>query len=202
MPDLTLEKLQLFLVVVFPGVIGLKVHDLLSPPEKRDFGGSLLEAITFGVVNLAVWCWLLILINIDDYPKQHPIRYALLSFVPLVISPAGMAVLYHYLRGQEWLCRRIGYPTRKAWDDFFNRDPCCYLLVHLKNGKKIGGYYGGESYVSSYPDEPDLYLEQAWRVDEHGRLEGKVEGTLGFYVKQEDCELIEFIKEDPNGEAK
>lgn len=41
MPDLTIERIQLFLLVVMPGIITIKIYDLFYPPEKRDFSSSL-----------------------------------------------------------------------------------------------------------------------------------------------------------------
>ena len=53
MPNLTIEQLQLFLLAVMPGIIAIKVYDLVYPPEKRDFGSSLLEAAAYGLINFS-----------------------------------------------------------------------------------------------------------------------------------------------------
>jgi hypothetical protein len=77
MPDLTLERLQLFLLVVLPGIIAIKIYDLFYPPEKRDFGSSLLEAVAYGLINLAIWVLPVLYINQKGFADQHPVWYAI-----------------------------------------------------------------------------------------------------------------------------
>ncbi len=203
MPDLTLERLQLFLLVVLPGVIAIKVYDLFYPPEKRDFGSSLLEAVAYGLINLAFWVWPLLHINQKGFMEQHPVWYALLSFCFLVLSPGGLALLAVKARNTRWVGSRLGYPTKTAWDDFFKRRRECWILFHLKDGKMLGGYFGPKSYASTFPQLPEVYVEEVWRVDQEGRFLEKVEGTLGMVIRPADCERLEFLiveGDKPNGQ--
>ena len=72
MPELSLEKLQLFMLVIMPGIIAIKVFDLRHPPEKRDFGSSLMEAVVFGLINFALSVWPLLEINRKGFAKTTP----------------------------------------------------------------------------------------------------------------------------------
>jgi len=83
-PDLSIEKLQLFLLIVFPGIIALKVYNFLQPSEKRDFGSSILEAAAYGLLNFALVSGLLIYLNSDGFPQRHPWLYMLGSAGPLL----------------------------------------------------------------------------------------------------------------------
>ena len=74
------------------------------------------------------------------------------------------------------------------------------MICHLKNGKKIAGWYGPKSYATVYPYKHEIYLELTYYVDEHGKVQGEVPDSLGTVVRYEDCDLLEFLKvERPNG---
>ncbi len=68
------------------------------------------------------------------------------------------------------------------------------MLFHLKNGQRIGGFFGRESYASSYPIEAEIYVENIWRVDESGRFAENVEGNAGMIIRYADCHLMEFYR--------
>lgn len=197
MPDLTIERLQLFLLIVFPGILAIKVHDLFYPPQKRDFGSSLLEAATYGLINFGIWVWPLLYINQADFAKNHAGWYTLGSFVFLVASPILLACLLAWARTWPLVTKWIGWPNKSAWDDFFKKSRESWVLFHLKSGKMLGGYYGEQSYATSFPDEPEIYVEEVWRVDENGHFVEKVDGTFGMILKQAECERLEFLEVEP-----
>lgn len=170
MDGLSIEKLQLFLLVVLPGIVAIKVYDLFYPPHKRDFGSSLIEAICYGFVNLAIWVWPLLFINRDRFPEEQPVWYAVGSFFMLLVSPCALALLAVKVRTMKPITKRIGWPNKTAWDDFFKRGCECWILFHLKNGKMLGGYFGKSSYATTFPDEPEIYVQEVWRVDELGKF--------------------------------
>lgn len=203
MPDLTLERLQLFLLVVMPGIIAIKVYDLFYPPEKRDFGSSLLEAAAYGLLNMGIWVWPVVHINKKEFIEQYPVWYAILSFCFLVLSPVGLALVAVKIRNTQRLGRLLGYPTKSAWDVFFRRRQECWILFHLKNGKLLGGYFGEKSYATAFPQPSEVYVEEVWRVGEDGVFAEMVPGTIGMVIRQADCERLEFLcveEETTNGQ--
>lgn len=202
MPDLTIERLQLFLLVVMPGIIAIKVYDLFYPPEKRDFGSSLMEAAAYGLINLAVWIVPLFYINQKEWIENHPFWYAGCSILFLVVSPILLALLTAKVRNFKWVAKHLGYPTRTAWDEFFRRRQECWILFYLKNGMMVGGYFGEHSYATTYPQPPEIYVEEVYRVDDVGEFVEIVEGTKGMLIRSADCERVEFlaVKEKTSGQ--
>jgi hypothetical protein len=192
-PDLTVEQLQLFLVVVLPGVIAIKVYDLFHPPEKRDFGSSLLEAIAYGLINFSFWAWPLLEINRSEFVHEHPIWYALISFGFLVVSPTALACFVVWARTWRRLANLIGDAPKTAWDGFFKRRQECWILFHMKNGKMVGGLFGASSYVSTYPHPQEIYVEKVYRTDERGVFLEIVEGTNGMLIRFDSCDRLEFL---------
>jgi Family of unknown function (DUF6338) len=198
------EKLPLFLVILLPGFVAIKVYDLLAPPEKRDFGASLIEVAAYGVINFAIWAWVLVGLTLDG-AKQNPLLYSLLLILICVLSPTVMAWTVYRLRKQDWVCygfkipfekwqvKGLGVPISTAWDDFFGRNPECWVLCHLKNGKKIAGLFSEDSFATSYPQKQELYLEKTFAVNDDGKILNEIPGTMGMLVRYEDCHLIEFL---------
>ena len=69
------------------------------------------------------------------------------------------------------------------------------MLATLDDGSMIGGlWHGDESFASSYPAEPDLYLSVQYRLDENGRFLGPVEGSKGCYLALSRVRCLEFYE--------
>ena len=92
LPDLTLDKFKFFLVLVVPGLVAIKVYDLFLP-RRRNLANALIEAILYSLVNLAMFHWALIPINLGDFAEKHLTSYILLMIVLVGIAPAILAVL-------------------------------------------------------------------------------------------------------------
>lgn len=195
-PDFSGDKLTLFLFAVLPGLIAIQVYNLCSPPQKKELTSQILEAVSYSIINMVIWwSWIAQLYKskIEDIPFYAPLVICLLS-------PIVLAYSWYWLR-TGWLHRllRLDHPTPKGWDYFIRRHHHFWVLFHLKNGKRFGGYFGDNSYSSTFPHDPELYVEQVWRVDERGEFIEMVDRTIGSVVRQSDCELIEFFS--PSGES-
>jgi hypothetical protein len=57
-------------------------------------------------------------------------------------------------------------PAPRAWDNLFSERPNAYLRLCLTDDTWIGGRFADESYAGGFPHESDLYLEEAWEVDQ------------------------------------
>lgn len=57
-------------------------------------------------------------------------------------------------------------PAPRAWDNFFSERPNVYIRVRLADGVWIGGRFADQSYAGGFPHDADLYLEEAWAVDQ------------------------------------
>ena len=117
--------------------------------------------------------------------------------VPAVIGVlAGLAVqkgwIYHLLRSVK-LEPVHGIPS--AWDWKFMRANKQWITVHLKDGTNILALYNRDCFVSTDPNERDLYLSNVyrWDKDENGTLtpvrDDRVKGLL---LKADSIDHIEF----------
>lgn len=61
-------------------------------------------------------------------------------------------------------------PAPRAWDDYFSSRPAVYLRVRTKGGTLLAGQFANRSYAAGFPQEPDLFLEEAWELASDGEL--------------------------------
>jgi hypothetical protein len=189
---ITTDQIPIFILLILPGFIATKAFDLFVPGGNREASRQVLDALAYGTLNLGFWY-----VPLDRYVVPHrdnlPVFYAF-TVVMLVVSPvvlawlAGTVLMHRKARGL------VRHPTPTAWDHFFGSGRRVWVLATLKSGMLIGGWYGWNSFASSYPDR-DLYLEQVWKVDGTGRFGARQDGTAGAIVSMDECQFIEFFVE-------
>lgn len=189
-----IEAIKLIIVFFVPGFISIKIYDLLVPTEKRDFSKSVLEVISYSCINFALLFWILILINQERFYEQHKFWYFGLTFLVIFIFPIIWPIILKNLLSSKFLRGKIIHPIPKAWDYIFATGESFWILVHLENGDLIGGLYGENSFASSFPNEQDLYLEEAWNVNEEGQFIEKIDETGGLLITEQEIEFLEFFK--------
>lgn len=184
--------LALFLIFFVPGFISLKVYDLLIPSEARDFTKSVFDAIAYSTLNFAALLPLIMAVGSGhlslwlSYPAM---------FIVLIVMPALWPVLFLRIRKHPRIAQRITSPNPRVWDDIFAKRVPYWVIVHLKDQRRIGGLYGGKSFASHSPAPPEIYLEQLWYVDEDGGFTGKVvKSTAGVLIMGGDIVALEFFQ--------
>ncbi len=196
-----LEPKVLILAVFFvvPGFLAMKIYDLTVATERGNFGNSLIEVVSFSLLNLLLWSWLLLLVDVSAFPIKHPWLSYLLILIVVILSPIGLAIGFRKFLDWNFLRNTLLDPSPTGWDGFFRKQKPCWILFHFKEEDKpvIGGYFGTESVASSHPHRQQVYVEEVWRVDqETHQFREKVEGTLGAIISIEECYFIELYQEE------
>jgi hypothetical protein len=202
MPDLTIEKLVFFLFAVLPGFIAMQVYGLQCPQVKRDWGNSLVEVVTYSLINLTIWMfWILRLVRMP-FAELNVVELVAAIVCICLISPTLLALGWYWVR-TTYLHKtlKMDHPTPRGWDHFVKANHEFWVLFHWKNGKVSGGYFGENSYASTFPQDPEVYVEEMYRVDESGEFQEMVENTLGAVVRLSECERVEFLKVERKGSS-
>jgi len=189
------EKLELFLIFFIPGFISVKVYDLLIPKERRDFSSSIYEIVGYSALNFAALSWLIFLILTESFYINHKFYYSLSLFFVMFVAPAMWPFVF--LKLSEWdpIAKRIVHPVGKPWDFVFEKRESLWVIIHLKDGKKIGGKFFENSFASSYPFEEQIYLEEIWELDEKGEeFIRPIERSKGMIILGEEISGIEFFE--------
>lgn len=188
-----INSLVLFLIFFIPGFISIKVYDLFIPSERRDFSKSLFEVMGYSAINFAALSWLIILIHSNNFYSTHKIIYFLFLLIIIFIIPIIWSLVFLKILSWPPISKKIVHPIRKPWDYVFGRKLCYWVIVHLMDGKKIGGIYDKNSFTSSYPAEEQIYLEQVWHLDEKGGFMKPVERSGGIIILGKEISSLEFF---------
>lgn len=131
------------------------------------------------------------------YGFNHPRVGALVALGGGIIVPAILALVrVPNWSWVAWVAERLPEvtrydPTPTAWDKTFQNAAQCFIRILTKEGTWVGGYYGSESYSTSYPEAQQVFLEQAFSVAEDGTIGDKIEGSQGMLV---DCSEIQLLQ--------
>jgi hypothetical protein len=185
------QTLALFLLFFLPGFVSLKVYDSLVPGERRDFSKSIYEVIAYSTLNYAVLfplVWMLL-----RSPSVHPVLAWVYGAVVLVAFPSLWPFLWIRVLKSRLFSRYFVHPTQKPWDFVFGQRKPYWIIVHLKDLRKIAGVYGERSFASSNPAPPQIYLEEVWKLDEEGHFEGVIDESEGILILESEILAIEFF---------
>jgi len=83
-------------------------------------------------------------------------------------------------------------PLKLPWDAFFEQKKSCWVVIHLKNGEKIGGVYSDNSFTSAYPHKEQIFLQEKWLLDVKGNFKKKQNRTNGVLILGDEIKIIEF----------
>lgn len=180
--DLKNLDLLLFFVFVLPGLISMKVYRLILPSADVDWKTALTEGLFFSSVTLLLLLPVIYLLFSTNWSDSLKI---IISSILILIASIGLPFLLKYLLTKSRLSEILNLPYPTAWDYFFDLREPCFLLIHLNNGKLIGGYYGLNSYATSFPNQGDVYLEVVYKVKEDGTFEEAIEDSYGLLLTKD-----------------
>ena len=170
------------------------VYDSVIAGPLRDFSKSILPVICCSSINYAVCSPIILLSSKPNFYQDHFGLYLISWFLILVIVPIILVSIYLWLALNERIANNFFHPIHYAWDWFFRKgDQEYWVIVHLKDGSKVGGKYGRKSFASSSPASPQIFLEKAWRLDDKGRFVSAIEGSAGILFTGEQLVAIEFF---------
>lgn len=81
----------------------------------------------------------------------------------------------------------------RPWDFVFREESSYWVIVHLKDGNKIGGIYGKDSFASGYPHEEQIYLEELWELDKNGGFVKPLDKSKGMIILKDEIFAIELL---------
>lgn len=166
----TLEHIHLILLFVVPGLIAVYVRAQFitgrRPPHSEALLSYLAISIIYYALALPLYYWLLAPLDVG--------RFKIIAwFAAVFVGPAILGALLG-LNAREGFIRnlamKLGFnpvhvmPT--AWDWKFSGMPEQWVLVTLKNGTRFAGYCGLGSFISSDPNERDIYLDQVYEMSD------------------------------------
>lgn len=202
----TIEALVIVALVLSPGYVFTQIARRVIPhiQEPSDFR-FLLTIITTGTVlhGLAFpWTSRILDYYIDRTLYEN--RWEIFAWVSIAgfLAPLLLGVVAGQLTLHPWVERALdyiglGYIDRmpSAWDFVMRRRQPDYVRIHLKDGQGIvGGVFAGQSFGSLDPKRADIYLEQAWQMDEDGNFRQAIPDSHGLWVAHDVMAYVYFLE--------
>ncbi|WP_409525157.1 DUF6338 family protein [Nitrincola sp. MINF-07-Sa-05] len=189
-----LDKLLLFIAFVIPGFISIKVYELIVPSVTRGSSKQLIDAIAYSCINYALLIWPILEIEASSIRLSHPTAYKLFYLLVLFVFPVIWVVLWRWARGLELIQRNLPHPTGKPWDYVFSQRQWYWVVVTLKDGRKVAGKYGRNSFSSSSPAPEQIYLEETWVINEDGGFDRPRVSTAGTIILADQIATLELFQ--------
>ncbi len=187
------EFLGAFIGLIWPGLLSLHVYRLLIAAEALDWAEALIRGFFFTVVNYVLLFPLVLYVlrpaNLDD----HPLLYWGVLGLLWLVGPVALPFAWKRVLGSRLVARHLQQPYPTAWDYYFDRREEAFLLIHLKNGNLLGGFFGPGSYASAYPEHGDLYITAVYSLKPGGRFGSPMPLTKGLLIRRDEYSYIELF---------
>jgi len=188
------SKLFIFILFVVPGFLSMKAYNVFHPTVQIDTSKAIVEVVSYSCINHAIWFIPIYYFEGLGFKFSHPFIYFCFYMIVLIISPILLALIFSKARVLPWIKNLLPHPTGRSWDYYFGLRKTAWVVVTLKDGKTIGGYYGSDSFASSAPEPEQLYLEQSWHINSDGGFDSVKDKTQGVLILSKDIEKIEFYE--------
>lgn len=193
MDNLTIDKIFLLTIFFIPGFIYLKAYRLFVADIKTDFSKDFYEAIGFSFINAIIFSYPIYIINKNDFISNHTLWYFMILLCIVVLAPIIWALLFNYFLNKKWFNKFLINPIKTSWDLFFLRRKSYWVIVTLKDGRKIGGKFGLKSFTSAYPNPNDIYIQEVWKLnDNNNGFDSIKKQTAGILITGNEISTIEF----------
>lgn len=204
----TFDAVVFTVAFVVPGFVCSTVLSLLVPRRDPNAKQWTLEFLTLSCFNNALWSWLIVLLVNAEMWRSHPGWLAVCVFLVLFVSPTGLALVIGKLHQRDAISRVLSWlgfdtvsriPT--AWNYHFGRERPSWIIVTLKSGSRIYGFFGLQSFAGNDPNARDLYIEAVCRPTDQNEWTLDRD-TGGVWIAPDQVVAVEFrnIGEISNGE--
>lgn len=208
MPNLDLNNIYMLVLWIIPGFISIKVWSMVVATTKKKASEIVIECVIASFFNSIIYTIFAKYVFSSNVVMQT-IWFILGIFIVPIIWPFILKMILNI----NWISNLIINPVPKGWDKIFSSGERFFVIIHMKDGKRIGGFYGENSYVSSYPEAQDIYIESAWKLKKKdsdnstddsnndnvkeeciGSFECEIEGSRGLWISKDDFTFIEFFE--------
>ncbi len=85
-------------------------------------------------------------------------------------------------------------PTATAWDFAADHMGPGFVRVYTSDDTWVGGRSEDKSYFSGYPETREIFLQEAWELDEDGVFIQPIPRTAGVWIRCDDAQFVQFLK--------
>ena len=186
------NKIWLFILFVTPGFVCLKLYEIFFPSAKTP-SQQMIDLVAHSVINYAILSIPIVLFLQSKY-RESLILYVSFGVFCIFIFPVLLAVGVKFVRNTNFMQNHMPHPVDSAWNYYFSQRQACYLIVVFKDGARVGGFFGPNSFATNTPGPMQLYVEREWVLNDEGAFEREAESSKGLLLLMADVVRIEFFE--------
>lgn len=160
----TRETLLVFLLLIVPGTISLRLYDRIRARQSRNITESFFDIVIVSFINDAFWAYLTNAIVHAYQTRFFPSWWIAFQFVlAIMISPCLLTVIY--VISENILAERGVVTDAEAspWDKWFRAIKAddlqiAVILVMKSDYRPIGGRYKSPGFASSAPVPREIHI--------------------------------------------
>lgn len=122
-----------------------------------------------------------------------PRKTGAFALLLLFVIPVAVAIAEYWVLSRGWRLPLTYDPTPRAWDFAFADIEPTYVRVLTVDGAWLGGWFGENSFVSSFPEPREMFIETAHLMEPDGTFGPEQPGSNGLYVRCDDIRAVEFV---------
>ncbi len=194
------DHLVLFLAFFIPGFIASQIYALYVGVDDSDPVKRLPAVVGYSAIHYALTGWLILVV--PEGRARAIVAYIVVFLLPLLWAPIILLIrdwqkwktifLWNYLPiNIKGGISAMLAPEETPWDATLTPE-ARYVRIRLKSGTYVGGYFGDGSAVSTYPNDREIYISEAYSFDVDGKIGNPIAGT-GVLILGDQIEVLETI---------
>lgn len=207
----SVAQLLIALLFVVPGSVYQAVRQRLRGPAPDDlnFSNKLFRAIGVSTALMAIYLAVagkqligLVAVPHGDAPswqgaEDHALALGWLVLLLLLVIPALLGVLDYFRASRTFSLRGLATysPIPRAWDFAFKDLEPCFVRILTTDGVWLGGWLGEQSFISSFPEPREIFIEVAHEMQPDGSIGNAQPWSAGIYVRCDDVRAVEFLRQ-------
>ena len=196
------ENTLRIIYLILPGIIFFDTYRRFVEkpyPTKEIYIAKIIYASMFIFVlnTFVLFLWSLTPISLR-FSIPDPLQIPLQA----IVVPIATALVFVAADQRRWVNRlaevvhiKTVDPSPSGWDYFFSQRESVFVIIGLKDGSRVAGFFGPSSMASSSPDTAakDIYIEQVYLLpEEEGKPWSTVERSRGMLIPHSEIQFIEF----------
>lgn len=188
------------LFFLVPGFIWSAVYAMLIPRKPGQDKTRFIEFFTLSSLNDAIWFIPVYLSYVKRFYVNHLTSETLLIFVAVFASPVIAAIITAKFKQHGWIARFMGwlgfettFQVETAWEFKLSSTKPSWVVIHLKSGERILGFFGVNSFSGDPGRTGDLYLERTSPFTNDGQPPRETPNQ-GIWIAGSEIATIEFTE--------
>lgn len=194
----SVNAVLILIAFLVPGFIASSLLATTFRRRSRSASELTLQYLTLSCINYGLWSWLIAIMLYGRWIERHPVLAIGVVFLIIFVSPLilGLSVSHVTPSGRvARLLSAVGFKVHRfiptAWDYTFEHEEPAWVIVRLKDGSIVYGFWGTESFAGDERGERDLFVEAVFKPANSGHWQ-PIPDTGGILIKANEIATIEF----------